>query len=30
LLAGSALYGGTPDWSEHELPLTTYLTSSAE
>lgn len=30
LLAGSALYGGTPDWSEYELPLTTYLTSSAE
>ncbi|WP_125762503.1 NAD(P)/FAD-dependent oxidoreductase [Levilactobacillus mulengensis] len=30
LLAGSALYGGMPDWSEYELPLTTYLTSSAE
>jgi len=30
LLAGSALYGGTPDWSEYELPLTTYLRSSAE
>jgi len=30
LLAGSALYGGTPDWSEYELPLTTYLASSAK
>lgn len=28
LLAGSALYGGTPDWSEYEKPLATYLTSS--
>ena len=28
LLAGSALYGGTPDWSEYEKPLTTYLTPS--
>lgn len=30
LLAGSALYGGEPDWSEYEKPLTTYLSSSAE
>ncbi|KRK36588.1 NAD(P)/FAD-dependent oxidoreductase [Levilactobacillus parabrevis] len=29
-LAGSALYGGTPDWSQYEKPLTTYLASSAE
>lgn len=29
LLAGSALYGGTPDWSEYELPLKTYLTSAS-
>lgn len=28
LLAGSALYGGTPDWSDYELPLSTYLKSS--
>ncbi|WP_125546109.1 NAD(P)/FAD-dependent oxidoreductase [Levilactobacillus lindianensis] len=30
LLAGSALYGGTPDWSDYEKPLTTYLATSAE
>ncbi|MCT3584507.1 NAD(P)/FAD-dependent oxidoreductase [Levilactobacillus brevis] len=30
LLAGSALYGGTPDWSEYEKPLATYLKPSAE
>ncbi|GEO68227.1 NAD(P)/FAD-dependent oxidoreductase [Levilactobacillus acidifarinae] len=28
LLAGSALYGGTPDWRNYEKPLATYLTSS--
>lgn len=30
LLAGSALYGGTPDWSEYELPLGTYLKPSRD
>jgi len=29
LLAGSALYGGTPDWSEYELPLKTYLSATS-